>query len=274
MSTTAVTGNSLTVLSDVNKETHQSRQSFNHQTICILGTQPEVGRKTFSINLALELAKKYKIIYSESDKKELNPHLIESDSLKQFKKSFENSVFLPTVYPNMKYLAFSSGADKLSPQKLEEMIVSLPEKIKQENDFFVFSVSNPFEFPDRYVLLNSDIYIILSKIESTTFSDIFQQLEKLSFLPNPPKEIFLVFNYVKDLQLAFDTYEKILEHASDFNIKIQFYFLGTLPYDSLRQEIAKKANQPFIKIFPGSPFEGAISFITDKILKFVQIKKK
>jgi MinD-like ATPase involved in chromosome partitioning or flagellar assembly len=241
-------------------------------TICFFGARKNIGLSTASLNLAAELVKRnFKVIYGNSFESNKDfSFLLNDDAHKEEKGIY----FRPTKIEGLKLLSFSNDASKMSPQKIEELLVSLPEKISEHGEYLIFNINDPFNFPDRYILLHTDIHVIVAKVESTIFSDIFQQLEKLVFLPVKPKEIYLIFNQTRDLDSAFETYLKFIKQAEELKIFIKFYFLGILPNDILRQNISTQLKLPARLAFPDSSFKGAIAFIADKIIRLSGIREE
>jgi MinD-like ATPase involved in chromosome partitioning or flagellar assembly len=236
-------------------------------TITIFGSRNGIGRKFVAWNIASELVRRYlKVGIGSSFSDNLEEILVDS-SIRFANKDKDNQLYLlPTAIKELRYLGFSREGSNLSPSKLEEMLISFPAKLQEEFNYFIFSMKDPFEYPDRYVLLHTDIYIMITKVEASLFSDIFQTLEKLAFLPKKPKEIFFIFNQVKDVQMAYETYLKILQQAEDFNINIKISFLGNIPQDMMRQNIAASYKKPIVDLFSDGSFKGSIGFIVDKIL--------
>ncbi len=237
-------------------------------TICFFGARKNIGTSLISLNLSVDLVKRnYKVVYGNS---------FESDKdytymLNEISFKHESEIaFAPSKIEGLKLMSFTKEAAKMSPQKIEELVVGLPEKVSEQGDFFLFNVNDPFNFPDRYILLNTDIHIIVAKVESTIFSDIFQQLEKLAFLPNKPSQMCIIFNSTRDIDRAFETYHRLVKQAEELRINIQIYFLGILPNDILRQNISARLEMPLRQAFPDSPYKGAISFISDKIIRLAQ----
>lgn len=244
------------------------------KTICFMGSHGGVGRNFISFNFSAELARRrFRVVYGMSSAEKQEYDMLYNNysgkSMQVEEKVYEEIFFLPTDIQGLKFLSFSKEAPSMSPQKLEEMLVGLPGEIKQRSNYFIFSLKDPFEFPDRYILLNTDIYIMVVKREPSVFSDVFQQLEKLSFLPKQPECIYLVFNQTKNIQSVYDTYTDILSRAQDFNINLKLYLLGMVPPDYLRIRLLKKSNMPLPFVFPESPICGSISFMLEKILKIL-----
>ncbi len=235
-----------------------------HKTICFFGARNNIGMSTASLNLAAELVQRnYKVIYGNSFESDKNFSLLLNNN---FNKEEKGIYTRNTKIEGLRLLSFSGDAPKMSPKKIEELLVGLPGKIDTEGDFFIFNINDPFNFPDRYILLNTDIHIIVAKVESAIFSDIFQQLEKLAFLPAKPKKFYLIFNQTRDIERAFETYLKLIKQAEELNIAINFYFLGIIPNDMLRRNFSVKLGLPIQLAFPRSSFKGAVSFIADRII--------
>jgi len=238
---------------------------IKNRTVCIIGSNSNSGRKVVGTNISAELSRKgFNVIYGASIDEdtgfELNEKTEESlDDEKQI------SLYKSQI-THLNILTFSKKSSQLSPEKMEELITYLPEKIKDKSDFFVFSIKETLGFPDRYMLLIADIFIMVVKAEATAFSNIFQQLEKLSFIPRPPKKIFLIFNKTRDLEFAYDSYKNIIKEAEELNIHIEFIFLGIVPNDPVRQQVAGDSDIPLINLFPNSMFSSYISFITNKLI--------
>jgi MinD-like ATPase involved in chromosome partitioning or flagellar assembly len=236
------------------------------KTISILGTHEGVGRGMVSLNIAAEMTKRnMSVAYGSSIGNTQNKNIL-LNGLRDNDKEKGDLYLRPTRIEGLKLLSYSKNADKMSPKKIEELLVDMPKKLKEECEYLVYNIRDPFSFPDRYILLHTDIYIVVAKIESSVFSDIFQQLEKLAFMPTKPQHMYIAFNYTRDIDRAFETYLQIVKQAGEFGINVQFYFLGTIPDDSMRQVIANKTGKPLTLAFPESSLHGAISFITDKII--------
>jgi MinD-like ATPase involved in chromosome partitioning or flagellar assembly len=234
-------------------------------TICFFGARKNIGASTAGLNLSVELVKRnFKVIYGNSFDSNKDFSFLLSDD---FYKEEKGIYFRPSKIEGLKLLSFSNDASKMSPQKIEELLVGLPGKIGENGDFFIFNINDPFSFPDRYILLHTDIHVVVAKVESTIFSDIFQQLEKLAFLPVKPKKLCLIFNQTRDLDRAFETYLELVKQAEELNINVKLHLLGILPGDLLRQNISAQLKLPVRLAFPDSSFKGAISFIAEKIIR-------
>ncbi len=235
------------------------------RTVCIIGSHSDAGRKLVGMNISAELSKReFNVIYGTSIDEETGFEL--SKETERYLDDFKQISICKSQMTHLSILTFSKKSSQLSPKRMEELIVSLPEKIRNESDFFIFSIKETLEFPDRYMLLIADIFIIVVKAEAAAFSNIFQQLEKLSFIPNPPREIYLIFNKTRDMEVAYDSYKNIIKEAEDLNINIDFIFLGIVPNDSVRQQVAGDAYIPLVNLFPNSMFSSCISFITNKLI--------
>jgi hypothetical protein len=238
-------------------------------TICFFGARKNIGLSTASLNLAADLVtKNFKVIYGNSFESNKDFSFLLNDTAYKEEKGL---YFRPTKIEGLELLSFSSDASKMSPKKIEELLVELPEKISEHGDFFIFNINDPFNFPDRYILMHTDIHVMVAKVESTILSDIFQQLEKLVFLPSRPKKFYLIFNQTRDLDGAFETYLKLVKQADELKLNVKFYFLGILPSDLLRQNISNQLRLPARLAFPGSSFKGAVSFIADKIIRLSNV---
>jgi MinD-like ATPase involved in chromosome partitioning or flagellar assembly len=240
--------------------------------ICFFGARKNIGAGTASLNLAVELIKRnFKVIFGNSFESNKDFSFLLNDNAYKEERGI---YFRPSKIEGLKLLSFSNDASKMSPQKIEELLVGLPEKIGEHGDFLIFNINDPFNFPDRYILLNTDIHVIVAKVESTIFSDIFQQLEKLAFLPVKPKKLCLIFNQTRDLDMAFETYLELVKQAEELKLNIKLYFLGILPNDLLRQNISAQLKLPARLAFPESSFKGAVSFIAEKIIRLSNVAEQ
>jgi len=234
------------------------------KSISIIGSKKDVGKNTLAANIACELSKKnLRVVLGNSLGEHKNNYLIGES----FWNQKENIAYYSTKIKNLEFLNFSKEFAHLSPGKLEELLNHLPEDLNQRADYFIFSASSPLDFPDRYMLLNADMTILVGKIDSTLLSDIFQQLEKISFLPKKPEKLYLVLNSCRNQEKAVDTYHKILDNLNELNIELPIHFLGMVPEDEERMEYAKKMQKPMIEAFPNIPFHGSIAAITAKIFE-------
>ncbi len=236
--------------------------------ICFYGTKKNIGVSTVSLNLAAELVyRNFEVLYGNSFESNKDFSFLQKENFIREDKEEKEIFFLSSKIEGLKLLAFSKDASRMSPQKIEKLLVGLPEAASKQGEFFIFNINDPFNFPDRYVLLHADIHIIVARVESTIFSDIFQLYEKLAFLPARPSELFIVFNNTCDLERAFETYLQLLKQADELKLNIKFYFLGLLPNDLLRQSFSIQLKLPARLAFPDSSFKGAISFMADKIVR-------
>lgn len=241
---------------------HKARHG---KTVAIMSSSPSIGLRTVSVNIAVSLAQRnFKVLYGLSPKDGIPvKHTAPGKSGGVEEKVFRT---FDTQIQDLWILKFLEGSGAMSVAKMEEMAVSLPEKIRVKYDYFIYSVNDPYGFPDRYMLLNTDVFIMVVRSDATAFSNIFLQLEKLSFIPKPPKEICLVFNKTKDMNLAFEAYQNIVGEAKKLDVRVPFSFLGSVPFDGYRQTFAEQGKQPISFYFPDSPFATSVSLIANKII--------
>lgn len=243
---------------------HKARHG---KTIAIMSSSPFVGCKTAGVNIAVSLAQRnFKVLFGLSP----NASLPLKHSVSEKKVKAEDKVFRTynTQVQGLWVMKFLDETAGMSVGRMEEMAVSLPEKIRGKYDYFIYHVGDPYGFPDRYMLLNTDVFIMVVRSDATAFSNIFLQLEKLSFIPKPPKEICLVFNKTKDMDLAFEAYQNILIEAKKMNVRVPFTFMGSIPFDGYRQAIADQGRNPLSFYFPDSPFGTSVSLIANKIINY------
>ena len=228
--------------------------------VSVFGAGEHSGKETFVSNLSLALSEKLKVLYLSS-KNTIPP-------IKKINISDDFFAFIETKYQNIKALSFSPKSSFLSMDKMEEMLLKLPSSVKENFNFFIHSVKDPFGFPDRYILLNNSINIIVAEIDSNIFSNIFQIIEKVSFLPRIPKEIFLVLNKCNTQFLGFDYYQRVLFQVNELKIPIKLYFLGSIPYDELRCRVATESGLLLGQIYNDSPIWGSFKFIAKKLINY------
>lgn len=237
-------------------------------TISFLGAREGIGKNVISLNFAVEIAmRNIGVVYGNSFGYDKNVSFLSSENGSENYKKNKAIFIKPTNIQALKLLSFSKDAPEMSPEKIEELLVDLPEEVSKEGDYLIFNIKDPFSFPDRYVLLHTDIYIMVVKAEATLFSDLFQLFEKFAFLPTKPPHLYLLFNNTKDMDMAFTAYSQIIKQAQELNIKTKIFFLGIVPNDILRQAYATKMRKPLRIAFPESAFKGALSFAADKILR-------
>ena len=234
-------------------------------TVSFLGAHEGLGSSFVSLNIAVDMALRgKKVVYGVSQ------GVNHSDDLsflqvKPIKDDSEDFHLLPTKLDSLKVLSLSNDLKKLSPQKIEKLLHDLPKKVADDESLFIFDLEDPFSFPDRYVLLNTDIFVAVLKVSSSVFSDLFQILEKFAFFPVKPEAIYIIFNTSSDLKSAHETYLQILSKVEELGAKINIYFLGIVPYDGIRQIISGRLKEPFRITFPDSSVSGSLAFIADRI---------
>lgn len=237
------------------------------KTVGIMSCASGLGRKTVCLNIATSLAQRnFRVLYGFSPKDRLAIRCRSAGKPAQAESKYFR--IADTEVQGLKVLRFLDEADQMSLQKMEEMAVRLPENIRAKFDYFIYNIQDPYGFPDRYFLLNMDMFVMVVRSDASAFSNVFLQLEKLSFIPKPPREIGLVFNKTKDMTLAFEAYRNILEEAKKLGVRSCFTFLGSVPFDGFRQEFADKGRQPLSFYFPDSPFASSVSLVASKIINY------
>lgn len=238
----------------------------NTKTIAVLGSRKGVGKSFISQSLSYEMALRgLSVVYGSTYNADQKINGFKPVPVTGNEKG--EIFFRDTEYSGLKVIGYSNTADKMSPKKIEDLLVDLPRKLNQDVDYLVYNLTDPFAFPDRYILLNTDYYVMVVKHDPALFSDIFQTLEKLAFLPNKPKEIYLIFNNQRDLDQAFESYLQITRQAEEFNINIKIFFLGVVPADHLRQTLSGRFSELTVKSFADSSLRGNMAFIAEKIIK-------
>ena len=241
--------------------------------ISFFGSRAKVGKTSVSLNVAADLARKnHRVIFGDSFDSDKDFSFLYPPDYKPEQNGDFN--FQPTKIEGMRLLTYSKDAPKMSPEKIEGLVNDIPKTLTEAGDFFVFNVKDPFAFPDRYFLLKTDIHVMVTRVETTSFPDIFQQFEKMVFLPVKPQRLCLIFNYTKDIEKAFDAYLNIMKQAMELKINIKLHFLGIMPGDILRMNISNQLKIPARYIFEESSFKGAVSFIGDKIIKLASVINK
>ncbi|HOJ49358.1 MAG TPA: hypothetical protein PKW55_00925 [Spirochaetota bacterium] len=237
-------------------------------TISIFGAGEKSGKSIIASNLAYVLSNNLKVLYFSSKKDGyINP-------LKTINFSDDIFGFVDTKFQNIKYLYFSPKSSFLSSEKMESMLLRLPNTVSENFNFFIHTVKNTFDFPDRYIILNNHIDIVVTEINSNMFSNVFQILENLSFLPRAPKEIFILFNKCNSPFMAFEYYQKLISQMTELKIPVKIYFLGNIPFDELRCRISVTSNTILSEYFSDSPITGNFKFIAKRIINYSYNLKK
>lgn len=240
--------------------------------ITVIGIHEGVGKSLIGLAIAKELTRKnYRVIFGRSHGDSKQDAILLPDSTNS--KNLKNEInFIPSKMSGIDIMVYSDGAEKISPQKMQELTNELPERVSEKSDFFIFSLSDHFSFPDRYILLNTDIYVMVLQLGTSVFSDLFQSIEKFAFMPAKPKCIYLIFNGTSDIEKAYFTYRQIVRQAEEFSITIDIKLLGVVPNDYIRNVYSNREKTTINSAFSDCAFSGSISFVTERIEWLAQKK--
>jgi len=233
----------------------------NSLHVAFTGSRKAAGNSFVSLNFAIEMvSRNFNVTYSNCEEDSDNKHFFKY--ITPAKK--KNSVSIhKTRLPKMELLSFSKNFDSRYSGKVEELI----HEMEGRSDIFIHNISEPLADPNTLLLQNSDIWIITLRIEAIAISDYFNIVKKMLMLEKHPADIFVVFNYTRDIERAFEMYQKILKDTVELSIGIRPVFLGIVHNDILRQAHAIKLGIPVRQAFPECSVSGAISFMADKILR-------
>ncbi len=229
--------------------------------ISFIGSRESVGNSFVSLNFVMEMiSRNFNVIYSGCE---------EDSETRQFFKYIspakeKDSVSLnKTRVSRLQLLSFSKTFDSRYSVKVE----SLMRELEAGSNVFIHNIRNSLANPYNLLLQNSDIWVITLRIEATAVSDYFNLVKKMLMLEKHPAKIHIVFNYTRDIERAFETYQKILKDTIELSIDIRPVFLGIVQNDLLRQAHAMKLGQPIRQAFSECSVSGSISFMADKILR-------
>lgn len=229
--------------------------------ISFIGSRESVGNSFVSLNFAIEMvSRNFHVTYSncedDSENKDFFKYITPA-------KSRDSVSIYKTKNEKMDIISFSKSFDSRYSAKVEGLIKEMAGK----SNIFIHNIKDPLSNPYNLLLQNSDIWIITLRIEATAVSDYFNLVKKMLMLEKHPAEIYIVFNYTRDIERAFETYQKILKDTVELSLNISPVFLGIVQNDLLRQAHAMKLGQPIRQAFSECSVSGSISFMADKILR-------
>ncbi len=233
----------------------------NNLHISFIGSREGIGNSFVSLNFAIEMvSRNYHVTYSNCIEDSENKNFFKKIN---FSKDKDSVNIHKTDIDKMDLLSFSKTFDSRYSVKVEELI----RQMEGKSNIFLHNIKDPIANPYNLLVQNSDIWIITLRIETSAVSDYFNTVKKLLMLEKHPADIFLVFNYTKDIERAFDVYQKILKETADFSMNIRPLFLGIIQNDLLRQAHAIKLGTPIRQAFSECSVSGSISFMAEKILR-------
>jgi len=228
--------------------------------ISFIGSREGIGNSFVSLNFAIEMvSRNFHVTYSNCIEDSENKNFFKKIN---FSKDKDSVNIHKTDIDKMDLLSFSKTFDSRYAVKVEELI----RQMEGKSNIFIHNIKDPIANPYNLLVQNSDVWIITLRIETTTVSDYFNIVKKMLMLEKHPADIFIIFNYTKDIERAFDVYQKILKETADFSMKIRPLFLGIIQNDILRQAHAIKLGIPIRQAFSECSVSGSISFMAEKIL--------
>ena len=229
--------------------------------ISFIGSRESIGNSFVSLNFAMEMiSRNYNVAYTgcveDSETRHFFKYILpvkEKDSVRIDK----------TKINNLQLLSFSKSFDSRYSAKVELLM----NELEGNSNVFIHNIREPLASPYNILLQNSDVWVITLRVEATAVSDYFNIVKKMLMLEKHPADIFIVFNYTRDIERAFETYQKILKDMVELSMDIRPVFLGIVQNDLLRQAHAMKLGQPIRQAFSECGVSGSISFMADKILR-------
>ncbi|PKL16745.1 MAG: hypothetical protein CVV49_14595 [Spirochaetae bacterium HGW-Spirochaetae-5] len=229
--------------------------------ISFIGSREGIGNSFVSLNFAIEMiSRNMHVTYSNCIEDSENKNFFKNIN---FSKDKDSVSIHKTYIEKMDLLTFSKTFDSRYSVKAEELM----RQMEGKSNIFLHNIKDPIANPYNLLVQNSDVWIITLRIETTAVSDYFNTVKKLLLLEKHPAEIFIVFNYTKDIERAFEVYQKILKETMELSIELRPFFLGILQNDLLRQAHAIKLGIPIRQAFPECSVGGSISFMAEKILR-------
>lgn len=228
--------------------------------ISFIGSRDGIGNSFVSLNFAIEMvSRNFHVTYSNCIEDSENRNFFKKVS---FSKDKDSVNIHKTDIDKMDLLSFSKTFDSRYAIKVEKLI----REMEGKSNIFLHNIKDPIASPYNLLVQNSDIWIITLRIETSAVSDYFNTVKKMLMLEKHPADIFIIFNYTKDIERAFEVYHKILKETADFSMDIRPIFLGIIQNDLLRQAHAIKLGTPIRQAFSECSVSGSISFMAEKIL--------
>jgi len=229
--------------------------------ISFIGNNDNSSTGFVSLNFAYDmLSRNYSVVYTTSaEETEINKFF------KIDKQGNEkNSIIInKTKIEKFSIVSISDDFDSRYSDKIDNVFSSIDE----QPDIFIHNIKNPLTSPYNTILPESDLWVLVMKIESTAASDYFNIIKKLMILEKHPPEIHVVFSNTKDMERAFEIYQKILKDSGEFMTGILPVFTGIVQSDLLRQAHSIRQGIPLRMLFSECSVSGAISFMGDKIIR-------
>lgn len=228
--------------------------------ISFIGSREGVGNSYVSMNFAIEMvSRNLRVTYScckdDSEKKSFFKYIKDTTG--------KDSVDIHrTKIEKLSMMTFSGTFDP----RYSGNVDGIMSEMCGDTGIFIHNIREPLADPYNILLQNSGIWIITLRIEATAVSDYFALIKKLMMLEKRPTEVYLIFNYTRDIERSFDVYQRILKDTVSLSVEINPYFLGVIQNDLLRQAYAMKLNMPVRGAFPVCGVSGSITFMADKIL--------
>lgn len=229
--------------------------------ISFIGNNDNSNTGFVSLNLAYDmLSRNYSVVYTTS---------AEDTEINKFYKidkqgNEKNSLIINrTGIEKFSVISFSDDFDSRYSDRIDDVFSSIDE----QPDIFIHNIKNPLASPYNTILPKSDLWILVLKIESTCASDYFNIIKKLMILEKHPPEIHVVFSNTKDMERAFEIYQKLLKESGEFKTGILPVFTGIVQGDMLRQAHSIRQKTPLRMLFSECSVSGAISFMGDRIIR-------
>ncbi|MBE5943914.1 MAG: MinD/ParA family protein [Lachnospiraceae bacterium] len=257
-----------------------NNEMTNARVIAVTSGKGGVGKTSFSVNLAIEIAKMgKKVVIFDADFGLANVEVMLGIRPKynlldliHNNKSIEEII---TNGPNnIGFISGGSGVSELATLDKDSIKILISEMVKLDNLYDVVIIDTGAGITDsvmEFVMVSPEIVLVVTP-EPTSITDAYSLLKVLRRKDkfNPLyKTINVVSNRISDENEGMDIYNKINTVSSKFlNTKLKF--LGNIPQDK-NASLAIIEQKPVTMAYPTSPVAKGIHTIATKLMQDEEI---